>query len=170
MVKRLIPWVGIVVTIVGASGIVWLYATQPRSIAELRTNAAVQSNLYEIDRAQFDLGRAAFREGQYRIAIERFTRADAAARDPQTQFLIAASHYELGRGRVYDDDTEFTAALAAVDRCLANAPNHTFTIADPTLVLPFTSAERLRERLREGLTSSAGDLNPFDGGTEEHPR
>jgi tetratricopeptide (TPR) repeat protein len=168
--SRAIPWAGIVVTVVVSVGIVWLYATQPRSISELRTNVAVQTNLYEVDRVQFDLGRAAFREKQFRIAIERFSRADAAARDPQTQFLIAASHYELGRGRVYDDDTEFTAALAAVDRCLANAPDHTYTLVDPSLSLPYTSAERLRERLREGLTSTAGDLNPFGGGAEEHPR
>ncbi len=168
--SRAIPWAGIVVTVVVSVGIVWLYATQPRSISELRTNVAVQTNLYEVDRVQFDLGRAAFREKQFRIAIERFSRADAAARDPQTQFLIAASHYELGRGRVYDDDTEFTAALAAVDRCLANAPDHTYTLVDPSLSLPYTSAERLRERLREGLTSTAGDLNPFGAGAEEHAR
>ncbi|MCC6743109.1 MAG: hypothetical protein IT175_04545 [Acidobacteria bacterium] len=168
--ERIIPWIGAVVTVAGCVGLVWIYATQPRSISELRTNAAVQANLYEIDRTQFDLGRAAFREGQFRIAIDRFARADAASRDPQSQFLIAASHYELGRGHVYDDDTEFAAALAAIDRCLANSPNRTFTMVDPTLNLPFTSAERLRERLREGLTSTAGDLNPFGGSGEEHSR
>ena len=157
-------------TVVVSAGVVWLYATQPRSISELRTNVAVQANLYEVDRVQYDLGKAAYREKQYRIAIERFTRADSAARDPQTQFLIAASHYELGRGRVYDDDTEFSAGIAAIDRCLDSAPDHTFTLVDPSLSLPYTSAERLRERLREGLTSTAGDLNPFGGGAEEHPR
>lgn len=167
---RAIQWAGIVVTVVVGSAIVWLYATQPKSIAELRTNVAVQANLYEVDRVQFDLGKTAFRERQFRIAIDRFTRADTAAKDPTTQFLIATAHYELGRGSVYDDDTEFTAALAAVDRCLANAPNRTFTFADPSLTLPFSSAERLRERLREGLTATPGDLNPFGGGEEEHPR
>lgn len=167
---RAIQWAGIVMTVAVSAGIVWLYATQPRSISELRTNVAVQANLYEVDRVQYDLGTKAFREKQFRIAIERFTRADAASKDPQTQFLIATSHYELGRGNIYDDDTEFTAALAAVDRCLANAPDHTFTFVDPSLALPFTSAERLRERLREGLSTTAGDLNPFGGGAEEHPR
>lgn len=168
--SRAIPWAGIAVTVVVGAGIVWLYATQPKSISELRTNVAVQVNLYEVDRVQYDLGQKAFREKQFRIAIERFSRADPASRDPQTQFLIAASHYELGRGTVYDDDTEFAAALAAVDRCLANAPNHTFTFSDASMTLPFTSAERLRERLREGLTATAGDLNPFGGSGEEHPR
>lgn len=168
--SRAIQCAGIVITIAFGAGVIWLYATQPRSIAELRTNAAVQTNLYEVDAVQFELAMTALREKQYRIAIERFTRADAAGRDPRTQFLIAVSHYELGKGRVYDDDTEFTAAVAAVDRCLANAPNHTFTFTDPSLSLPFTSAERLRERLREGLTSTPGDLNPFGGGDEEHPR
>jgi hypothetical protein len=167
---RAIQLVGIVVTVAVGAGIIWLYATQPRSISELRTNVAVQANLYEVDRVQFDLGTASFREKQFRIAIDRFTRADAAARDPKTQFLIATSHYELGKGRVYDDDTEFAAAIAAIDRCLANAPNHTFTLVEPTLSLPFTSAERLRERLRDGMATTPGDLNPFGGGGEEHPR
>lgn len=167
---RAIQWAGIVVTLVVGAGIVWLYATQPRSIAELRTNAAVQANLYEVDRTQYDLALAALRDKQYRIAIDRLRRADTAGKDPQTQFLVAVSHYELGRGRVYDDDTEFKAALEAVDRCLANAPNNTFTFTDPTLALPFTSAEKLRERLREGLTATPGDINPFGGGKEEHPR
>lgn len=167
---RIIHWTGITLTVAVASVVGWIYATQPRSISELRTNAAVQANVYAVDRTQYDLGVSALREKQYRIAIDRLTRADVAARDPRTQFLIAVAHYELGRGTVYDDDTEFAAALAAVDRCLAEAPDHTYTFDDPSLALPFTSAERLRERLRAGLETTPGDLNPFGGRGEEHAR
>ena len=115
---RAIQWTGIVVTLVVGAGIVWLYATQPRSIAELRTNAAVQANLYEVDRTQYDLAVAALRDKQYRIAIDRFRRADTAGKDPQTQLRAAASPSELGRRHVYAGATPFTPAAAAGARCV----------------------------------------------------
>jgi hypothetical protein len=149
------------VTILYAIFVAWLYVAQPRSIAELKTAAAVQANVYEVDRAQFDEAMRAFRERQYRIAIDHFLRADPANRDPKTQFLIAYSHYALGRGTVYDDDAEFKAALEAVDRCLAVAPNNAYTIDEPALGLDYTSADRLRQRVKAGLEVTPGDFNPF---------
>jgi tetratricopeptide (TPR) repeat protein len=156
---RVVQSVGIAATVAYAAFVVWLYVTQPRSIEELKNAAAVQTNVYAVDAAQFDLGLKAFREKQYRIAVDRFRRADPAAADPRTQFLIAYSHYALGRGTVYDDDGEFKEALAAVDRALEVAPNHTYTSDEPGL--DFSSAERLRERLRAGLEVTPGDFNPF---------
>jgi tetratricopeptide (TPR) repeat protein len=161
MTARVVQAIGIVATSVYAAFVVWLYVAQPRTIDELKTAAAVQANVYTVDAARFDLGMLAFREGRYRIASDHFTAADPAARDPKTQFLIAHAHYLLGRGRLYDDDAEFQAALAAVDRCLAAAPNNSYTIDEPGLALEFRSAERLRERLREGLEVTPGDFNPL---------
>ena len=162
MTAKVIQSIGIVVTSAYAVFVVWLYVAQPRTIEELKTAAAVQTNVYTVDAARFDLAMKAFREGHYRIAAGHFAAADPASRDPKTQFLIASSHYALGRGRVYDDDAEFQLALAAVDRCLAAAPNNSYTMADePGLALEFRSAERLRERLREGLEVTPGDFNPL---------
>jgi tetratricopeptide (TPR) repeat protein len=152
---------GLAATLLYGTFVVWLYATQPRSIAEIQTAAAVQANVYAVDQAQFDEAMRAFREQQYRIAVDHFERADPARRDPKTQFLIAYSHYALGRGRFYDDDEEFRAGLEAIDRCLAAAPNNSYTIDEPGLALDYTSADRLRQRLREGLEVTPGDLNPF---------
>jgi tetratricopeptide (TPR) repeat protein len=165
--NHLVQTIGIAATVAYAAFVLWLYVTQPRTIEELKTAAAVQTNVYEVDAARFDLGMRAFRRQQYRIAIDHFTRADAAARDPKTLFLIASSHYALGRGRLYDDDTEFQAALASVDRCLEVAPNNSSTIDAPDLALDYRSAERLRERLRQGLEVTPGDLNPFSGSDRE---
>lgn len=158
---RTIQSLGIGATLVYGAFIVWLYVAQPRTIAELKTSAAVQTNVYEVDRTQFDLGVKAFREGDFRIAIDRFVRADPAAEDPKTLFLIASAHYALGAGSIYDDDTEFQAALAAVDRCLEIAPNNTYTLDDATITVAYPSAEKLRERLRDGLQVTPGDFNPF---------
>lgn len=164
---RTIQSVGIAATAVYAIFVVWLYVAQPRTIAELQTAAAVQVNVYQVDPIQFDLAMQAFRDKQHAIAVDRFRRADPAARDAKTQFLIATSHYEMGKGTLYDDDEQFRAALAAVDRALEVAPNNTFTLDDPSLQLDFTSAERLRERLRDGLEVTPGDFNPFSGGQTE---
>jgi tetratricopeptide (TPR) repeat protein len=162
--QPVVQFLGIAATLLYGTFVAWLYATQPRSIAELQTAAAVQANVYTIDQAQFDEAMRAFRQGQFQIAVDHFARADPARRDPKTQFLIAYAHYAVGRGTLYDDDKEFQAALEAVDRCLAVAPNNTYTIDEPGLTLDYTSADRLRQRLREGLEVTPGDLNPFKKG------
>jgi hypothetical protein len=161
---RIVQAVGIAVTLLYGAFVVWIYVTQPRSIAELQTAAAVQANVYTVDQPQFDEAVRAFRAGQYQIAIDHFERADTAHRDPKTQFLIAYAHYAVGHGTLYDDDARFKLGLEAIDRCLAVAPNNTFTIDEPGLSLEFTSADRLRQRLRAGLEVTPGDFNPFGKG------
>jgi hypothetical protein len=158
---KTIQSVGVAATVAYAAFVVWLYVAQPRTIDELKTAAAVQANVYQVDPAQFDLAMRSFRDGQYRIAVDRFGRADPAARDPKTQFLVAYAHYALGRGRIYDDDDEFKAALVAVDRCIEVAPDHAYAIDEPGLALDYVSADRLRERVRKGLEVTPGDFNPF---------
>lgn len=160
---RTIQSIGIVVTSLYAAFVVWIYATQPRSVAELATAAAVQANVYEIDRARFEEGMRNFKLGQFAVAADHFRGADPASRDPKTQFLIAYSHYAIGKGRVADDDDQFKLALAAVDRCLAVAPNHAYTIDEPDLKLDYRSADLLRQRIKDGLEVTAGDFNPFGG-------
>lgn len=158
---RTIQSTGIAVTALYATVVIWLYVTQPRSIAELKTAAAVQANVYQVDKAQYDEAMRAFRERQYAIAADHFARADPASRDPKTQFLVAYAHYAAGHHALYDDDKEFKAGLDAVDRCLAAAPNNAYTIDEPGLGLDYTSADRLRQRLKEGLEVTPGDFNPF---------
>jgi len=77
---RLVQSTGIAVTVLYGAFVVWIYATQPRSIAELQDAAAVQANVYTIDQAQFDEAIRAFRQGQYQIAVDHFERADTARR------------------------------------------------------------------------------------------
>lgn len=164
MQTRFVQALGIALTLGYGALVLWLYATQPRSIEDIKTAAAVQANVYAIDQAHYDQGVRAFKEKQFRIAADHFAAADPASRDPKCQFLVAHSHYSQGAGAVYDDDKEFVLSLAAVDRCLEVAPNNTYTIDEPTLALDYTSAERLRQRVRDGLEVTPGDFNPF--GTE----
>lgn len=161
---RTIQSIGVALTLAYAAFVVWIYVAQPRTIDDLKNAAAVQANVYQVDPVQSDLGTKAFREGQYRIAIDRFARADPAAQDPKTQFLTAYAHYALGKGTLYDDDAEFKAALAAVDRCIEVAPNHAYASDEPGL--DFRTADRLRERIRDGLEITPSDLNPFERRTE----
>jgi hypothetical protein len=48
-------------TVVYALGIVWLYATEPRSFKEVATGAQVAAGTYQVDQAKFDAALALFR-------------------------------------------------------------------------------------------------------------
>src|ERR687886_2886624 len=122
--ERLIPALGIAWTLVYGAFVVWLYATAPRSVAEVRTQASVAAGTYEVDRARFDAGRELFLREQYAAARDEWSRADPAQRDARTQFYIAYSYYRQGWGRVYNDDALFRQGLEAVDRAIALAPGH----------------------------------------------
>ena len=63
-----------------------------------------------------------------------------------------------GWGRVYSDDTLFTAGKAALDRARQVAPNGTITVDDPDLKLH--TAEELAAEFDRGLTRDMSDLNP----------
>jgi tetratricopeptide (TPR) repeat protein len=158
--KRTVQTAGIVIALLYAFVIVWLYLRQPRTFEEIKTQAAVEASLYQVKQENFDEALRRFNAGQYRIAAEQFEIADPARRDPTTQFYIAYSYYRLGRGNFSDDDEMFNKGLAAVDRAIAAAPNNIFEIdrAD----LDIRSAAALRERLREGLEVTASDFNPLN--------
>lgn len=142
------------------SGIVWLYVRQPRSFEELKTQAAVEANVYRVRQENYDEALRRFNAGEYSLAIEQFELADSARLDPPSQFYIAYSYFMLGRGRLYDDDELFRKGLGAVEQCLANAPNNIFEIDRADLEVK--SANALRERLRKGLDVTGSDFNPLD--------
>ena len=87
--------------------IVWLYAVQPRTMAEVTGGLTSQVGAYRIDAQSFDDGLAFFRRDQFVEARAAFARADPAERDAPTQFYVGYSFYRQGWGRVYNDDTLF---------------------------------------------------------------
>lgn len=113
---------GLVLTILYASVIGWMYARQPESAAQVSGGLAAFVHAYRIDQQAFDDGVRFFHQDQFEAARSAFARADSAQRDPRTQFYIAYSHYRQGWGRVYIDRAQFEAGLAAVDQAIAAAP------------------------------------------------
>ncbi|HXG66508.1 MAG TPA: hypothetical protein VNO70_15520 [Blastocatellia bacterium] len=151
---------GLIIALLYGAGIVWLYVRQPRTLQEIKTQAAVEVNVYQVKQENFDEAIKQFNAGQYRAAIDQFQLADPAQRDPKTQFYIAYCYYQLGRGAFSDDDEMFRQGLAAIERCLVNAPNNIYEIDRADLEI--RSASALRERLREGLEVTPSDFNPLN--------
>lgn len=139
--------------------IVWLYASQPQTIAEVTGGLTSQVGAYRIDRQAFDDGLVFFRKDQFEEARAAFARADPAQRDPVTQFYIAYAFYRQGWGRVYNDDRLFGLGLEAIDRAIAVAPDHRIVVDDQSLGMH--SADELRAELQRGLTHDASDFNPM---------
>jgi hypothetical protein len=139
--------------------IVWLYAAQPQTVAQVTGGLTATIGAYRIDRQAFDDGLAFFRRDQFEEARAAFERADPAQRDATTQFYIAYSFYRQGWGRVYNDDVLFKQGLQAADRAIAVAPGHTLTVDDPQLGM--RTADELRAELQRGLTTDAADFNPL---------
>ncbi|MBI3653874.1 MAG: hypothetical protein HY231_22815 [Acidobacteria bacterium] len=158
--KRILQITGIILSLLYGFGILWLYVRQPRSLEEFKIQAAVEANVYSIKQENFDEAVRQFNAGQYAVAIEQFKLADAAERDPATQFYIAYAYYLLGRGRFNDDDELFQKGLAAIERCLANAPNQIYETGRSDLEIK--SAAALRQRLKAGLEVTPSDFNPFN--------
>ena len=158
MGQRLIQIIGLAVTAVYAVGIIWLYATEPRSFKEVATGAEVAAGTYQVDREKFDAALALFRREQFRAARDEWQRADPAQTDPQTQFYIAYSYYREGWGRVYHDQNLFKQGLEAVNRAIVLSPGP-LTVDDESLQL-HTAAE-LKAELETGSERTWGDINPL---------
>src|SRR5262249_9180990 len=126
--KRTIEVLGLATSVLYASFIVWVYARRPQSLAELKTQASIQANVYHINQQNFDEAIKEFDTGDYNSAIGQLKLADPAQKDPTSQYYIAYSYYLLGRGRIFNDEDMFNRAIEAIDRCLDNAPNHIFEI------------------------------------------
>lgn len=150
---------GLALTVAYAGFIVWLYASQPQTVAQVTGGLASGAGLYRIDAQAAADGLAFFRRDAFPEARAAFARADPAQRDPQTQFYIAYSYYRQGWGRVYNDDTLFRKGLGAVDLAIALAPSHRLVVEDADLGMK--TADELRAELERGLTREASDLNPL---------
>ena len=158
MRQKFIQIIGLVVTVVYALAIVWLYATEPRSFKEVATGAQVAAGTYQVDQAKFDAALALFRREQFRAARDEWQSADPARSDPRTQFYVAYSFYREGWGRVYYDQDLFKQGLEAVNRAIALAPGP-LTVPDENLQLQ-TAAE-LKTELEQGTERTWGDINPL---------
>jgi len=150
---------GLATSLLYAALIVWLYASQPQTVAEVTGGLTATIGAYRIDGQSFDDGRSFFRKDQFQEARAAFQRADPAQRDARTQFYIAYSFYRQGWGRVYNDDALFTQGLEAVERAIALAPNQRLVVDDPELGV--RTGDELRAELQRGLTHDASDLNPL---------
>lgn len=149
--------VGVVWTLVYATFIVWIYATEPRSFKEVATNTQVAAGVYEINLEKFNNGLTLFRRDQFRAAREEWAVADPAQKDPRTQFYIAYAFYREGWGRVYYDRALFTEGLAAVNRAIA--VNDALVVDDPNLQM-HTPAE-LKAEFEQGIETGWKDVNPL---------
>ena len=159
MQRNLIQITGIIWTLVYASIIVWIYATEPRSLKEVATNSQVAAGIYEINQEKFNNGLTLFRREQFRAARDEWAGADPAQGDPRIQFYIGYACYREGWGRVYYDDALFKQGLEAVNRAVNLAPNGSLTVDDPDLQM-HTAAE-LKTELEQRIERSWNDLNPL---------
>jgi hypothetical protein len=150
---------GLLLSLVYAGVIVWLYASQPQTRAEALGGLAATVGAYRIDQQAFTDGREFFRADKFREARAAFDRADPARRDALTQFYIAYSYYREGWGRFSSDDELFRQGLEAVNRAIALAPGNRLVVEDQTLGL--RSADELRGELESGLRREASDFNPL---------
>jgi hypothetical protein len=159
MPRKLIEVIGLIWTIVYAVAIVWVYATEPRSLREVATNTQIAAGVYEINQEKFNNGLELFRRDQFRAARDEWAGADPAQKDARTQFYVAYAFYREGWGRTYFDDALFKEGLVAVTRSISLAPNGSLSVDDPNLQI-HTAAE-LKVELEEGTEKSWSDLNPL---------
>ena len=150
---------GLLLSVAYAAGIVWLYASQPRTVAQFTGSVAAGVGTYRVDPQHFEDGLRFFRADQFPEARAALLRADPAQRDAVTQFYVGYSFYRQGWGRFYSDDVLYRQGLQAVDRAIALAPGGRLAIHDPTLGM--RTADELRAELQRGLTREVDDLNPL---------
>jgi hypothetical protein len=153
--------IGLVLVLSYATLIVWLYVTQPPSLAQLRGGVAVTVGAYSIDRVSFDEGLRLFRNDQFVAARSAFARADPAQRDPMTQFYIAYSFLRQGWGRLYADDALYREGLRALERAVAVSSTGHVRVEDAALALKTT--DELKAELERGLGREMPDLNRLRG-------
>ena len=150
---------GLLASTAYAGLVVWMYVTQPQTVAQVTGGLAAGVGVYSVDPQAFADGMAFFRRDAFTEARAAFLRADPARRDAHTQFYIAYSYYREGWGRLYNDDSLFRQGIEAVDRAIALAPNHRLVVNDPELGMQ--SADELKAELERGVTRDASDFNPL---------
>ena len=157
MRQKAVQVLGLVLSVLYAALIVWLYATEPRSFKEVATGAQVATGTYQVDQQKFNAALSLFHREQFRAARDEWQRADPAQSDPKTQFYIAYAFYREGWGRVYYDQNLFRQGLEAVNRAIALSPVP-LTVDDENLQM-HTAAE-LKTELEQGTERTWSDLNP----------
>jgi tetratricopeptide (TPR) repeat protein len=150
---------GLVVSLGYAAFIVWLYAAQPQTVAQVTGSMASGIGAYRVDTQATADAMGFFYRDRFPEARAAFERADPAQRDARTQFYIAYSYYRQGWGRVYNDDALFRKGIEAVDRAIAAAPDHRLVVDDPELGMK--TGEELKAELERGITREAADFNPL---------
>src|SRR4051812_18897554 len=151
--------IGLTASLAYGALVLWLYATQPQTMAQVSGGLTSMIGAYTIDQQSFADALRFFRADQFPEARAAFARADRAQRDARTQFYIAYAFYREGFGRLYNDDALFKQGLAAVDLAIALAPNERLVVDDPDLQMH--SADELRAELQRGTTVDASDFNPL---------
>lgn len=148
--------------------IAWLYWAEPTSLEDVTvkaketietatTKSEVIIGTYEVDAEKFNQGLQAFRQDNFILARDLFSRADPEKRDAKTQFYIAYSFYRQGWGRVSNDDALFRQGLEQVNRVIGLDKD--FRSDDANLQL--RNPVELKNELEEGLKVTADDFNPL---------
>ena len=159
MRDELVRGAGLAVAIGYGALIVWTYARQPATLAQVTGGLAATVGAYRIDQQAFTDGLTFFRKDQFAAARAAFARADPAERDARTQFYIAYSYYREGWHRLYSDDQLYGEGLKVIDKAIALAPDGRLVVDDPELSMH--SADELRAELTAGLKRDASDFNPL---------
>src|SRR5690606_2755799 len=134
MRPKYIHILSILLTVVYGLFVVFLYATEPRTIAEVSDRAGetvdsvvnkgqIITGTYEVDAPKFAEGLRAFRADNFPLARDRFIAADPERRDAKTQFYIAYSYYRQGWGRFSNDDELFKKGLAETEKLVRIDPD-----------------------------------------------
>lgn len=150
---------GMIVSVGYAAVIVWLYASQPQTMAEVTGGITGAVGAYAVDARAFEDGLTFFRGDKFEEARAAFDRADPARRDSRVQFYVAYSYYRQGWGRLYNDDALFKLGLEAAERAIALAPGNRLVVDDAQLGM--RTGDELRAELQRGLTRDASDFNPL---------
>lgn len=157
--ETVIRAIGLSLAVLFAGLIGWMIAAAPRTLDEAVGGVTAGLGVYRIDDQAFADGLAFFRRDQFVEARAAFGRADAARRDPRTQFYVAYSFYRQGWFRTHRDDGLFTQGLAAIDHAIAIAADGRIVVNDDNLLID--NADELRAELEAGLRRDASDLNPL---------
>jgi hypothetical protein len=158
--ERIVRATGLAVVFAYGVLIVWVYARQPQTLAQVTGGIASSVGAYSVDEQSFADGMRFFRRDQFVEARAAFERADPAQRDARTQFYIAYAWYREGWGRFYIDQPAFAHGLEAVDRAIALAPKGRLVVEDDP-DLQMHSADELKAELQRGLQRDPNPLHVF---------
>ena len=159
MREDVVRGLGITTAILYGSLIVWIYARQPQTLAQVRGGVAASIGAYHMDQRAFADALAHFHAERFEDARAAFARADPAERDALAQFYIGYSYYRQGWHRLYSDDALFAAGLKAAEKSIALDTAGTVRIDDARLQM--RTPRELRAELEAGLRRDASDFNPL---------